>query len=194
MRKGKRTTAREKILGAATNLFFEKGYQGTTVDDVIAHSGVSRPTLYTHFSTKEDLGVAYLQLRRQHDLNTVKNAIRQEKTPEGRFLAIISHVGETLVKTNYRGCRFLNVIAELHDGNNPLVKEARHYIENLHDLIRDVVVELKASSKKYKALDVDRVTDVYHLLVAGAIACSQECHDRWPIDRAIQRIKGLIEE
>jgi AcrR family transcriptional regulator len=192
MIKEKRTTAREKILDAATSLFFEQGYQGTTIDDVIAHSGVSRPTLYTHFSTKEDLGVAYLQLRRHQDLNVIKNAIRQEKTPEGRFLAIISHVGETLVESNYRGCGFLNVIAELHEENNPLVKEARHYIENLHEIIRDVVVELKASRKKYKDLDIDRVTDVYHLLVAGAITCSQECQDRWPVDRAIEVIKGLI--
>ena len=94
MLKEKGTSAREKILDAATNLFFEQGYQGTTIDDVTARSGVSRPTLYTHFSTKEDLGVAYLQLRRQQDLDALKDAIRKEKTPESRYLAPISHVGK----------------------------------------------------------------------------------------------------
>lgn len=192
MLKEKRISAREKILDAATSLFFEQGYQGTTIDDVIGRSGVSRPTLYTHFPTKEDLGVSYLQHRRQQDLNTVKDAIRKEKTPEGRFLAIISQVGATLSKTSYRGCRFLNVIVEIPDRNNPLVKEARRYIENLHEIIRDVVVEFKASNEKYQDLDVDQVTDVYHLLVAGAIACSQECQDQWPVDRAIQEIKRFI--
>ena len=190
----KRTSAREKLLVAATNLFYEQGYQGTTVDHVVERSGVSRPTLYTHFSTKEDLGVAYLQLQRQQDVNAIKDAIRREKTSEGRFLAIISHVGKTLLDTNYRGCRFFNVIAELQEANNPLVKEARHYVQNFHEIIRDVVLELKATSKKYKTLDVDRVTEVYYLLVAGAIMTSQECQDRWPIDRAIQEIKNLIKE
>ncbi|UCE63122.1 MAG: TetR/AcrR family transcriptional regulator [Nitrospirota bacterium] len=194
MLKEKRTSAREKILEAATSLFFEQGYQGTTIDDVVARSGVSRPTLYTHFSTKEDLGIAYLQLRRQQDLNALKDAIRKGKTPEGRFLAPISQVGETLLETDYRGCRFLNVIVELRERDNPLVKEARRYVENLNEIIRDVVVELKASNKKYKDLDVEKVTDVYHLLMAGAIACSQECQDRWPVDRAIQEIKSLIPE
>ena len=192
MLKVKRTSAREKILDAANDLFFEQGYQGTTIDDVVARSGVSRPTLYTHFSTKEDLGIAYLQLRRQQDLNAVKDAIRKEKTPEGRFLAPISHVGETLLETDYRGCRFLNVIVELRERDNPLVKEARRYVENLNEIIRDVVVELKASNKKYKDLDVEKVTEVYHLLMAGAIACSQECQDRWPVDRAIQEVKNLV--
>lgn len=190
----RRTSAREKILVAATSLFYEQGYQGTTVDHVVERSGVSRPTLYTHFATKEDLGVAYLQLRRQADLNAVKEAIRRETTPEGRFLATISHVRRTLLETNYRGCRFFNVIAELQVATNPLVKEARRYVEDFRAIIRDVVLELKATTKKYKALDVNRVTDAYYLLVAGAIMASQECQDRWPLDRAIEEIKGLIKE
>lgn len=194
MRNDRRTSARQKILVAATDLFYEQGYQGTTVDHVVERSGVSRPTLYTHFATKEDLGVAYLQLRRQEDLDAVKDAIRREKTPEGRFLAIISHVRRTLLHTNYRGCRFFNVIAELQEAKNPLVKEARHYVEDFREIIRDVVLELKAANKKYKTLDVNRVTDVYYLLVAGAIMASQECQDRWPLDRAVEEINGLIEK
>ena len=188
-----RISAREKILVAATNLFYEKGYQGTTIDDVVNRSGVSRPTLYTQFSTKEDLGIAYLQLRRQQDLNAIRESIRQQKTPVDRYLAVISLVGKTLLNTNFGGCRFFNVIAELHDPGNPLVKEAKHYVESFREIIRDVVVDLKTSSKPHKNLDVDRVTDVYYLLVAGAIMASQECQEHWPIERATQEIKRLIE-
>ena len=192
MLKEKRTPAREKILSAANTLFFEQGYQGTTIDDVIERSGVSRPTLYTHFSTKEDLGVAYLQFRRQQDLTMIKTAIRQEKTAQDRYLIIIILVGKMLSESNYRGCRFLNVIAELHDRDNPLVKEALRYMENLHDIIQDVVVDLKDSQKKYNSLDVDRVTEMYHLLITGTITACQECRTQWPINRAIQEIRNLI--
>ena len=189
-----RTPAREKILAAATTLFFERGYQGTTVDDVIQRSGVSRPTLYSHFATKEDLGVAYLQLQRQQDLVSIKEAIRKEKTPESRYYGIIQLIADHLVKNDFRGCRYFNVIAELREASNPLVKEARHYIENLREFIRDVVIDLKDSHKKYTNMDTDRVTDLYYLLVAGAIMGSQEYHERWPIDRAIEEVKRLIKE
>lgn len=193
IKKTPRTSAREKILTAAATLFYEQGYQATTVDNVIERSGVSRPTLYTHFSTKEELGVAYLHQRRQHDLAALKDAIRQAKNPHGRFLAIMAQIKDTLIGTNYRGCGFFNVIAELHDATNPLVKEARRYVEGVRELIRDTVVELKSTDKKYKGLDVDRVTDVYYLLVAGAIMGSQEYQDRWPIDRAMHEVERLIE-
>jgi AcrR family transcriptional regulator len=191
---GRRST-RDDILAAATSLFYERGYQATTIDHVLERSGVSRPTLYTHFATKEDLGLAYLRLQRRHDLTVLKDAIRRENTPDSRYLAIIAQVRQTLLESKYRGCRYFNVIAELQSSdNNPLVKEARHYVQDFRELIRDVVLELKAAGKQYEGLDADRVTDAYYLLVGGAIMGSQEYHDAWPIDRAIQEIKNLIRE
>lgn len=195
MRHNTRSSTREDILAAATSLFYERGYQATTIDHVLERSGVSRPTLYTHFSTKEDLGLAYLRLQRRHDLSILKDAIRRENTPEDRYLAIITQVRQTLLESNYRGCRYFNVIAELQSSdNNPLVKEARHYVEDFRELIRDAVLELRATGKRYKGLDADRVTDAYYLLVGGAIMGSQEYQDAWPIDRAIQEIKDLIRD
>jgi AcrR family transcriptional regulator len=190
----KRIPARGKILAAATELFFEQGYQGTTIDDVIERSGVSRPTLYTHFSTKEELGIAYIRSQRHDDLISIKDAIRKEKTPQDRYNSIIEHIGQNLTENGFKGCRYFNVIAELREGKNPLVKEARHYVENLREIIRDVVVDLKESNKKYKNMDTHRVTDLYYLLAAGAIMGSQEYQEQWPIDRAIEEIKRLIEK
>ena len=185
-------SARDKLLDAAATLFYEQGYQATTIDHIVGRSRVARPTLYAHFETKEELGRAYLQLRRQEDTQAIKDTIRLEKTPEGRFMAVISYVGKTLVNSNYRGCRFFNVIAELQTASHPLVKEARLYVESFREIIRDVVHELKATSKRYKALDVERATDTYYLLVCGAIMASQEYQDPWPIERAKREIEGLL--
>jgi len=43
------------IREAAAKLFLEKGYQGTSMDDVAAAAGVSKQTIYTHFASKEEL-------------------------------------------------------------------------------------------------------------------------------------------
>ena len=187
-----RTPAREKILDAAATIFYEQGFQATTVDQVIERSGVSRPTLYTHFMSKDELGVAYLQQRRQHDLAGVKEAIRRETTPKARVLAVIKHVGDMLVSTHYRGCGFFNTVAEFPDASHPMVQEARRYIDSFREIVRDLVVELKASSPKYKTLDVDRVTETYYLLLSGAIMGSQEYQNPWPITRAITEIERLL--
>lgn len=49
---------RGAVLEAATSLFLGKGYDGTTMDEVAALAGVSKPTLYRYFADKEQLYAA----------------------------------------------------------------------------------------------------------------------------------------
>lgn len=52
-KKGK--SAKNRIVTAAWQLFHEKGYNGTTVDDIIALSGTSKGSFYYYFNTKDEL-------------------------------------------------------------------------------------------------------------------------------------------
>ena len=185
--------ARDKIVEAASQLFFEQGYQGTTIDDVIEKSGVSRPTLYNHFKTKEDLCVEYLRERRRNDLGLLKETYRKEKTAKGKYLAAARAMDHAMSSTHFRGCRYFNMISELADCNSPISKEARVYVDGYRDVIKDGVVELKGSDSKYNKLDADGIAESYYLLVSGAIIASQEYRERWPIDRALKDIERLLE-
>ena len=185
--------AKEKIIEAASDLFFTQGYQATTIDDVIERSGVSRPTLYNHFRTKEELCVEYLKERRQMDLGGFREAMRKEKTAKGRYLSVVRVTDKTLSATQYRGCRYFNMISEVADCNHPITKEARLYVDGIREIIKDGVLELKASDPKYKKLDVDRVAETYYLIIGGSIMACQEYRERWPIDRALKEIERLVE-
>ena len=189
----KHSNAKEKLIEAASDLFFEQGYQATTIDHVIERSGISRPTLYAHFNTKEELCIAYLKERRKIDLAGFREAMRKEKTTKGRFLTVARVTGKTLSSTQYRGCRFFNMISEAADCNSPITQEARLYMDGLREIVKDSVLELKASNPKYKKLDVDRIAEAYYLIVSGAVMASQEYRERWPIDRALKEIERLME-
>ena len=189
----KHSNAKEKIVEAASDLFFEQGYQATTIDHVIERSGISRPTLYAHFNTKEELCIAYLNERRRIDLGLLRETMRKEKTAKGRFLTVARVTAKTLSSTQYRGCRYFNMISEVADCNNPIAKEARLYVDGFREIVKDGVLELKASNPKYKKLDVDRIADAYYLIIGGAIMASQEYREPWPIDRALKEIERLME-
>ena len=189
----KHSNARDKIVEAASALFFTQGYQATTIDDVIERSGVSRPTLYNHFKTKEELCVEYLRERRQLDLGGFKEAMRNEKTAKGRYLTVARLTDHNLSSTQFRGCRYFNMISEVADCSSPISREARLYVDGIREIIKDGVLELKASGPKYKKLDVDRIAESYYLIIGGAIMASQEYRERWPIDRALNEIERLME-
>jgi AcrR family transcriptional regulator len=52
---------RASIEEAATRLFAQRGYGSTTVDDIVRAAGVTKPMLYRHFASKQDLCVALLE-------------------------------------------------------------------------------------------------------------------------------------
>ena len=186
--------AKTKIIDAASELFYKQGYQATTIDQIILQSGVSRPTLYSHFSTKEDLCLVYLKNRRKKDLDLLKEFIRKEKTNFGRFMSVIKFVREAMLATTFRGCGYFNMISEFPDGQHVIVKEARVYVDGFREIIADGVKSLQSSNKKYKNIDVEQMTDVYYLIVCGAIMVCQEYRESWPLDRAVKAVESLVKK
>ncbi|HWO60763.1 MAG TPA: TetR/AcrR family transcriptional regulator, partial [Umezawaea sp.] len=58
---GRRSAARERLLETAGRIFYAKGINGISVDEVIVGADVSRATFYRYFPGKDDLVRAYLQ-------------------------------------------------------------------------------------------------------------------------------------
>ena len=183
---------KDRIIEAAFDLFYNQGYQATTIDQVIEKSGVSRPTVYTHFSTKEDLCLAYLKERSARHLSAFREALEKEITPRGRYLSFIRVVGEAMWTSDYRGCGFFNIISEVADPAHPLFHEARAFVDALRGMIRDTVEGLRQSEARYQALDVDRVAETYYVLLGGVIMASQEYREKWPVERALRAAEALI--
>lgn len=67
-RQQNRQTRERRILEAALTVFAREGYSGATMDAVAAQSGLSKPTLYQYFTSKEALFAAMMGARRDHML------------------------------------------------------------------------------------------------------------------------------
>lgn len=88
---------RQGILDAATRLFTEQGYEGTSVDDIAIAAGVSKQTVYSHFGSKENLfGLAVADKCRSAGVD--ENAIDMEQPPE-RMLPLVARSFVGLVKS-----------------------------------------------------------------------------------------------
>lgn len=187
-----KSDAREKIIAAAYDLFYRQGYQATPMDEIIAQSGYSKPTVYSYFPTKESLCVAYLQERRRQEGGLLAGALRGAGDAEERFLGIAEFVRKNMMATKFRGCGFFNLVAEIPDRENPIVGEAMVYIGEVREVIREATEALKASDPKYAGMDVERVSQTYYVIICGAIMGCQEFHESWPLDRAVEEVERLL--
>lgn len=76
---------RERILQEAARLFFERGYQVTTVDAIAECLGATKPVVYHHFKSKMDILVEICERSTREALAATDNAVATRGSPRLRF-------------------------------------------------------------------------------------------------------------
>ncbi|MBI1753365.1 MAG: TetR/AcrR family transcriptional regulator [Acidobacteria bacterium] len=107
-------STRARLVQAASHLFYREGISGVSVDAVAAKAGVTKRTLYYHFSSKDDLVAAYLEARDQPNLALMAQWYREASGgPAAKVEAIFRNLAQSARHPKWRGCAFLRTIAEL---------------------------------------------------------------------------------
>jgi AcrR family transcriptional regulator len=113
-----RLSARERLLAAADELFYENGVNLVGIDRVIEHAGVAKASLYDSFGSKEELIRCYLQGRDQRRQARVRDRMAQFQAPRDKILSVFDSLAETVARPNYRGCAFQRAGAEAGTGSS----------------------------------------------------------------------------
>src|ERR1700709_269593 len=111
-----RTSARERLLTAADELFYEEGIHTVGIDRVIERAGVAKASLYNTFGSKDELIRAYLHERHPRLERRITNALEQYDTPREKILGVFTSQAEYFARADYRGCAFMNAGAESQPG------------------------------------------------------------------------------
>ena len=112
-----RLSARERLLAAADELFYENGINLVGIDRVIEHAGVAKASLYDSFGSKEELIRCYLQARSERRQARIRERMAQFPAPRDKILSVFDVLGETVAQPNYRGCAFQRAGAEAGAGS-----------------------------------------------------------------------------
>lgn len=129
--------ARERILSAAEELYYRKGYAAVGMDELRAAAGVSLRRLYALFPSKTDIVSAVLQRKHGEWESGLTGAVADAGAdPRARLLAVYGYLEDWFCTDDFRGCAFINAFGEL-GGTSPEVAA--------------IVREHKASFQRYMA-------------------------------------------
>jgi AcrR family transcriptional regulator len=157
-------SARERILATASELFYREGIRAIGVDTVVERSGVSKTSLYRLFESKDAL-IAAFAAERDRSFWTWWDHLEEQHADDPRVLldALLSGIAERIGRPAYRGCPFLNLVAEFPDRNHPGRVVARGNKEEMRARFATIVAKLGATHPK-------RVASQLTLIVNGAYA------------------------
>jgi AcrR family transcriptional regulator len=179
------TGARQRILETAYQLFSHRGVRDVGVEEVIAHAGVAKATLYRHFPSKDDLVIAFLELREQRwTLGWVEAQARARgETPEEQLLAIFDLFDEWFRRQDFEACSFINVLLEMGSAH-PAGKASVQHLENIRTVVRRLAEEAGLR-------DPDQFARSWHILMKGSIVSAAE-GDAHAAQRAKELARLLI--
>ncbi len=147
---------RERILETADRLFYGQGIRAVGVDTVAAEIGISKRTLYNYFPSKDELIVAYLSRR-------LKPTPPSDLPPLQQILGNFEQLERTFAAGVFRGCPFVNAVAQLKEPAHAANKIALAFKEQRRLWFRDLLARLDVD-------DPDTLAMQLQILADGAIA------------------------
>ena len=120
-------SSKRKILETARELFYQVGYQTTSVDDILKRCGVAKSNFYYHFKSKEELGFAVIELQALDFEASLLSSLQNEALSPARRLTEFC-AGICAVQAqhlNLGGCPFGNFAAALSNASDEQTERFR---------------------------------------------------------------------
>jgi len=152
---------RERIVEAASELFYAQGLRAVSADKIIERVGTTKVTFYRHFRTKDDLVVAYLEGRAAIERAAVGQAVGHPDV-DTALRRLSEGLAAVACSPGFRGCPFINAAAEYPDPDSPV----RRVVDAHRAWYRATFGQLIAP---LELADADGVVDELMLLRDGAM-------------------------
>lgn len=159
--------AASRIRDVASELFYRQGIRAVGVDEIVRRAGVTKPSLYRGFGSKEDLAAVYLEdfaaiFWRRFDAA----ATEHPNDPHAQLRAFLTALAERASQEGYRGCALTNAALEYPAHDHPI-----HRIAETHK--REVRGRLSDLAARLGARDPGMLADGLLLLIEGTFATAQ---------------------
>lgn len=181
-----RLPARERILAAASELFYRQGIRAVGVEAVAEAAKTNKMTLYRHFASKDELVAEYLrQLAAKAEGFWAQLEKAYPGDALGQLRAWLQEMGEHAADPKDRGCALANAAIELPDKDHP----ARRVIETFKHVQRENIIRLCRAAG---ATEPDLLADELFLLLEGARVCAQSMGPDGPSRRLVHMGETII--
>jgi AcrR family transcriptional regulator len=181
------TLAADRIRKTARELFYREGIRAVGVDEIVTRAGVTKPSLYRSFSSKDELAAAYL---RDYDgefwARFDHSAEKHPNDPKAQILDYIRGLGQRAQRDDYRGCGLTNACVEYPAHDHP----ARKVAEDHKLRLRARLIEM---AKGMGAKRPQVLADGLLLLIEGIFVTGQLFGDRGPAMHAAEIAEMMID-
>ena len=191
MRKGEQTKLR--IIEKSAFLFNDKGYAGTTMQDIMDATGLTKGAIYRNFASKDEIAVEAFRYAGTVLWQHFSAAVESQSTAIGKILAMCDVYRDTVHNPPIQGgCPFLNTAVE-SDHSFPVLREhAVRAYQQMLGFIQSLLIEGVNNGELRADIDTESIASFVFSSIEGAIMASRLTRDNRHVAYAMQQIEQLL--
>lgn len=159
-----------QVLDAALDLFVENGFDGTSIDDVATHAGLTKGAIYFYFNDKLSLLDALLERTAAELFQPIFEAIRSPRsTPTMRLIRLTTEFARVGAEHKERALLHVLMSLEMHGRQNHVESRVRRTYDRLHVEISDVLREGQTTGEFTRSIGPEYQASVIVALIDGLL-------------------------
>jgi TetR/AcrR family transcriptional repressor of nem operon len=181
----------EKALDLARDVFWRKGFQGTSLDDITAATGLAKPSLYAAFGDKNALFMKVLDRYHEHIVANAERALKQGPSARDAierwltgFVPFCSGI------KGIRGCLSVNTAADGVSDQKEIRSRVERFNQKLEELLSD---RLRADRAQFSgALDPDATAHALMAVYFGLMVQAKDAPDAARVRATLNQAMKLL--
>lgn len=180
-------TAATRVFEAARDLFYHRGIRAVGVDEIVCKAGVTKPSLYRAFASKDDLIAACLEESGREGRVALQAVLEEAGAdPRDQLRAMVRYFARKVAAPDFRGCAMSNTAVEIPEPGHP----GRTVLESCKADMRAVIVGIT------RELSIERpeeLADGLLLVIEGGMAAHHIFGSQGPCAAMVATSDALIE-
>jgi len=187
--KAPRSTKRDEIIKSAYEIFYKNGFHATGVDAIVDGTGISKRTLYKHFTSKEGLILATVNYYHQITYRAISDYIEKSPSdnPVDKALMIFDFLADLVDAGNLEGCFAMNAKTEYSNKAMEIESACDGHVIALRELIEKYLSEAKIAQSETLAMQII-------MLFEGAILRNKATKNSLPTQLAKSAAKSICSQ
>lgn len=176
-----------RVFETARDLFYRRGVRAVGVDEIVCQAGVTKPSLYRAFASKDDLVAACLEQSAREGREALERLLAEVPAePRGQLSAVLRHYAGLVAKPDFRGCPLTNTAVEFPEAGHA----GRLVAEGCKTEMRALLVNI---ARQLPIRDPEALADGLVLIIEGAMASHHIYGSQGPSAALVSTGEALID-
>lgn len=179
----------QEVLQKAMQVFWKKGYNGTSMSELVGELGISRGSFYDTFENKRDLFDKALAAYRGTNYQVLESILASEENPKAGLQKLFQmNLDQAISDPDFKGCLLANTCSEM-GGSDEMIKDIlQDHYEKMHAIFTDYI--RKAGTTK--GVSAEAVADLFLTLLTGINQEVKFKRERKNFEHSIELAMGLL--